>query len=67
MSFGTIARRLREEKGLTTRMLEAEINVSCSNISKYENDLNEPTLSVLRRYSKFFNVSLDELCDENAK
>jgi transcriptional regulator with XRE-family HTH domain len=62
--FGKIARRLREEKGLTTRMLAEELGVANSQVSRYENDINEPTLSILRKYSKIFGVTLDELCDE---
>ena len=63
--FGNKIRKLRESRGLTTRMLAEEIGISCGQISKYENDVNEPTLSVLNRYKKCFNVTLDYLCDDN--
>lgn len=62
--FGNKIRKLRESKGLTTRMLAEEIGMSCGQISKYENDIHEPTLAVLNKYKKYFGVSLDYLCDD---
>ena len=63
-AFAKKIRKLRESKGLTTRMLAEEIGISCGQISKYENDINEPTLSVLNKYKNYFNVTLDYLCDD---
>lgn len=62
--FAKKIRKLRESKCLTTRMLAEEIGISCGQISKYENDVNDPTLSVLNKYKKYFNVTLDYLCDD---
>jgi transcriptional regulator with XRE-family HTH domain len=62
--FANKIRRLREEKGMSTRMLAEQIGVSCGQISKYENDVNEPTMSILNKYKKLFGVSLDYLCDD---
>ncbi len=62
MKFPEKARKLREARNLSTRMLEEEVGVSHSQIVKYENGQTEPTLSVLRAYSKFFGVTLDYLC-----
>jgi transcriptional regulator with XRE-family HTH domain len=62
--FANKIRRLREEKGMSTRMLAEQLGVSCGQISKYENDVNEPTLSVLNKYKEIFGVSLDYLCDD---
>jgi transcriptional regulator with XRE-family HTH domain len=63
-AFAKKIRRLRENKGLTTRMLAEELGLSCGQISKYENDIHEPTLTVLNKYKQYFNVSLDYLCNE---
>lgn len=63
-AFAKKIRKLRESKGLTTRMLAEEIGLSCGQISKYENDINEPTLSVLNKYKNYFNVTLDYLCSD---
>lgn len=48
-------------------MLAEELGVSFSMISKYENDVNEPTLSILRAYAKYFNITLDYLCDDSVE
>ena len=62
--FANKIRRLRESKNLSTRMLAESLNISCSQISKYENDIHEPTLTTLKTYAKCFNVTLDYLCDD---
>jgi transcriptional regulator with XRE-family HTH domain len=33
-------------------------------VSKYENDIHEPTLSILNKYKEVFGVSLDYLCND---
>jgi transcriptional regulator with XRE-family HTH domain len=63
--FGNKVKRLRENKGLSTRMLAEIIGVSHGQISKYERGVHEPTLSVLIKYKEYFNVSLDYLCDDS--
>lgn len=62
--FASKIRKLRESKGMTTRMLAEEIGISNGQISKYENDIHEPTLSVLNKYKAYFGVSLDYLCSD---
>jgi transcriptional regulator with XRE-family HTH domain len=59
--FAKRAKELRKSKGLTTRMLAAELNMSCALISYYENEKREPTLSALKAYAKYFNVTMDYL------
>jgi transcriptional regulator with XRE-family HTH domain len=46
-------------------MLGEEIGISCGQISKYENNISEPTLTALNKYKKYFGVSLDQLCDDS--
>ncbi len=48
MTFGSKVKKLRLSKNLTTRMLAEELGVSNGQVSKYENDLTEPTLTVLK-------------------
>lgn len=50
---------------MTTRMLAEKLGVSCGQVSKYENGIHEPTLSILNKYKEIFGVSLDYLCDDN--
>ena len=59
--FAKRIKELRNEKDLTVRMLAEELKISHSSISYYENCKREATLSVLKAYSTFFNVSLDYL------
>ena len=50
---------------MTTRMLAEKLGVSCGQVSKYENDINEPKLKILNKYREIFGVSLDYLCDDS--
>lgn len=63
-TFARKIRRLREEKGMSTRMLAELIGVSNGQISKYENDVHEPGMRILNKYKEIFGVSLDYLCDD---
>lgn len=64
-TFGKKARKLRDGKNMTTRMLAEAMGISCGQISKYENGKSDPTLNVLKLYKDYFKVSLDYLCDDN--
>ena len=59
--FAMRARELRKGKNFTTRMMAEELNMSCALISYYENGKREPTLSALRAYAQYFNVTMDYL------
>jgi transcriptional regulator with XRE-family HTH domain len=66
--FANKIRRLRESRNMSTRMLAGELKVvSCGQISKYENDVHEPTLTILKAYAKYFGVTLDYLCDDSVE
>ncbi len=59
--FAERIKKLRESKSMTTRMLAEELGISHMAISYYENCKREPTLSVMKEYAKYFNVTLDYL------
>ncbi len=63
--FSEKAKYLREKKELTTRKLSEHLGISCSQICKYENGKNDPSLKALQAYAKFFRVTYDSLCEEN--
>lgn len=63
MSFGTKLRDLRVAHGLTQTQLGEKLNLSKSNISKYESDDIEPNFAALKSISKLFNVSIDYLLE----
>ena len=59
--FASRIKELRENHNMTIRMLADELKISYSSISLYENAKREPTLSVMKAYAKYFNVTLDYL------
>lgn len=67
MNFGQILKQLRTAKGLTQNELAKILDVSKSNISKYEAGSVEPNMSVLIRISEYFEISVDCLLGKNTK
>ena len=61
MDFGQTLKKLRIEKGLTQKELAKILDVSKSNISKYEAGSIEPNMSILLYISKYFEVPIDYL------
>lgn len=63
MELGNKIRMLRLRAGLTQEMLAEELGVSFQTISKWENNVCAPDISMLPRLSVFFGVTIDELFD----
>ncbi|MBR6696685.1 MAG: helix-turn-helix transcriptional regulator [Lachnospiraceae bacterium] len=63
MTIGEKIKSLRNEKGITQEALAEELNVSRSAIAKWESNNGIPEISNLKSISQIFNVSLDELLD----
>lgn len=61
MSFGTILKKIRQDNNLTQDELAKKIETSRSNIANYENDKNMPSVDILEKLSKLFNISIDYL------
>ena len=59
--FSEIAKELRESKHLTQTQLAERMWVKKSIISAYETDARPPSLDMLVKYAKEFNVSTDFL------
>ncbi len=59
--FGKRLKELREEKALSQKELASIIGYNQSMISFWENGVNEPTESAIRKISIFFGVSADYL------
>ena len=59
--FSEIAKELRETKKLTQTQLAERMWVKKSIISAYETDARPPSLDMLVKYAKEFNVSTDYL------
>lgn len=60
-SFGTRLKYARECHGYSQRELSEKSGVSNAAISRYENDLQEPTVSILKALCLSLDISSDEL------
>lgn len=60
-TFGTRFARLRKEKGLTQDYVAEKANVSPQAVSKWENDINMPDITLLPLLSDMLGVTTDEL------
>lgn len=60
-TLGRRIARLRLDKTATQERLAKELNVSPQAVSKWENDINYPDISLLPDLARFLGVSVDEL------
>ncbi len=60
-SFGERLSRLRKQKGLTQDDIARRLNISAQAVSKWENDISCPDISVLLDLADMLNVNVDEL------
>ena len=63
--FAERLRKLRNEKGLSTRALGEIIGVSNATISRYETGKRDPDLLVVNKIANYFNVTIEYLCGED--
>ena len=60
-TFGERLKELRLEKGLSQKLLADELGYNQSMISFWENKINEPTETAIRKTALYFGVSADYL------
>ena len=60
-TFGQRLQRLRKNAGLTQEDVATKLNITAQAVSKWENDVSAPDISVLVELSDILGVSLDEL------
>jgi len=60
--FGKRLKILREQRELPLSKLAEAVGSTKSALSRYENGKVEPGLTVLRRLTEYFGVTLDWLC-----
>ena len=60
-TLGRRIARLRLEHGMTQERLAGELGVTAQAVSKWENDLSAPDISLLPALAKTFGVSVDQL------
>lgn len=61
MEFKDQIRQLRTDRGLTQDDLASNLNVTRQTVSNWENGKNYPDITTLRKISKLYGVSLDEM------
>ncbi len=52
---------VRKEKNLNQLKVAMDLNISREALSHYENGKREPSLDMLNKMSRYFNVSIDYL------
>ena len=60
-TFGQRFQKLRKRLNLTQEDIASKIGISSQAVSKWENDLSAPDISILSDLADILNVSLDEL------
>ncbi len=59
--FGSRVLDLRKEKGLSQREMAEILGITHVAVGYYENGKREPTLSIMKAYALYFDVTLDYL------
>ena len=58
-----LIKRIRKDNNLTQKQLADKYNVTYQAVSKWENGLNLPDISLLKQMSKDFNISIDDILE----
>lgn len=65
MTLGQKLGRLRKEKRLSQEQVAEHLDVTRQTISNWELDITTPDLNQAKRLSEFYQISLDELVENN--
>lgn len=60
-TFGQRFQRLRKSAGLTQEEVATKLNITAQAVSKWENDISAPDISVLTELADILRVTLNEL------
>ena len=64
---GKFIKKLRKENNLTQKDLADKYGVTYQAVSKWENGINLPDVSLIREMSKDFNISVEDILDGEIK
>jgi transcriptional regulator with XRE-family HTH domain len=67
ITIGNKIKQLRRRKGITQEQLAESLGISFQAISKWENNIALPDITLVPTLANFFEVSIDELFDYNLK
>ena len=65
MLLGEKLKETRQSKGLSQSTVAEHLSISRQSISKWENNSSYPDLDNLVRLSKYYEISIDDLLNEN--
>lgn len=65
MNIGNKIKKLRKQRGITQEQLAESIGVSFQAVSKWENNIALPDITLAPLLASYFSVSMDELFDFN--
>lgn len=60
-TFGKRFQRYRKELGIKQEEIASKVNISPQAVSKWENDLSSPDISILPELADILHITLDEL------
>ena len=63
MKIGHKIRQMRIKAGLTQEQLASKLGISAQSVSKWENEISMPDISLLPDIAESFGISIDELFD----
>lgn len=66
-TFGQRFTRLRKEKNFTQEEIALKLSISAQAVSKWENDISMPDISILTSIADIFDITLDELLGREKK
>ena len=66
-TFGQRINRLRKKHDLTQEEVANKLSVSSQAVSKWENDISMPDISLLIEIAELFNITVDELLGKEIK
>ena len=66
-TFGQRFYRLRKQFNFTQEEIANKLNVTSQAVSKWENDVSSPDITLLAEISDIFNITIDELLGKNNK
>lgn len=67
MKIGNKIRELRKQRRITQEQLANSIGVSFQAVSKWENNIGLPDITLVPVLANYFHVSIDDLFDYSSK
>lgn len=67
MTFGEKIRKYREQQGMSQKTVAEHLEFARATYAQYERDEREPSLKRAIAISRFFNISLDYLCNNSER